>query len=271
VKYSFDDPGAAVNHRENYRKRIYGRYASIFQDATERFDVTAADKWGKAYRYYLREWLPSDPNASILEVGCGGGKMLHFLKSRGFARVSGVDISPEQVRLSRQVVASVEQADALEFLENHGTSYDLILGLDIVEHFRKDEVLRFLDACHQALKPDGRLVLQTPNADSPWGTMHRYNDFTHETAFNPNAIARLLGMIGFHSVEARELGPVPFGYSVTSTIRAAGWSVIRSGLKLWNLIETGYVGSCVLTRIFLVSGAKGGRDVHVPSDIRHSA
>jgi 2-polyprenyl-3-methyl-5-hydroxy-6-metoxy-1,4-benzoquinol methylase len=248
--------GEPVSIQENYRQRIYERYASQFQDSPELFDVDAANRWGKAYEFYLREWLPSDPNAAILEVACGGGRLLHFLKARGYVRISGVDISPEQVRLSRQVVGNVEEANAVEFLGKHGDAYDLIVGLDIVEHFNKDEALRFLEACYRALMPGGRLILQTPNADSPWGTAHRYNDFTHEIGFNPNAITRLLQMIGFESVEARELGPVPFGYSMISTIRAALWWMIRGGLKFWNLIETGDSGSGVFTRVFLVSATK---------------
>jgi len=248
--------GEPVTIQENYRKRIYKRYASRFQDSPAVFDVLAADRWGKAYEFYLRRWLPGDPNAAILEVACGGGRLLHFLKGHGYVRLSGVDTSPEQVRLSLQVLGNVEEANAIEFLEKHADAYDLIVGLDIVEHFNKDEALRFLDACYKALRPGGRLILQTPNADSPWGTAHRYNDFTHEISFNPNAVTRLLRMIGFESVEARELGPVPFGYSMTSTIRAALWQMIRGGLKFWNLIETGSSGSGVFTRVFLISARK---------------
>jgi 2-polyprenyl-3-methyl-5-hydroxy-6-metoxy-1,4-benzoquinol methylase len=98
-------------------------------------------------------------------------------------------------------------------MERRQDTFDLITGFDVIEHLHKPEVLRFLDAAFRALRPGGRLVLQTPNADSPWGTMHRYNDFTHEVCFNPNALSRLLKLAGFDQVEAREAGPVSFGHS----------------------------------------------------------
>lgn len=246
----------AMTMSESYRQRIYEHYASGFQDASEVFDTGAATRWGKAYDYYLRNWLPADPKAAILEVACGGGRLLHFLKTRGYVQVSGVDISPEQVRLARQVVETVEEANVIEFLKRHKDTYELIIGLDIVEHFQRDEALHFLDACYSALRPGGGLILQTPNCDSPLGMMNRYGDFTHEIGFSPNSLTRLLRMIGFRAMQAREQGPVPLGYGMISTIRAALWKVIRGMLQMWNLIEIGHSGSGVFTRVFLVSAQK---------------
>jgi 2-polyprenyl-3-methyl-5-hydroxy-6-metoxy-1,4-benzoquinol methylase len=242
--------------KEVYRERIYRHYASRFMDAGERFDEKASARWGRAYDWYLRGWLPADKEASVLDVACGGGKLLHFFKTRGYRQVAGVDLSPEQVALARQVVPDVHEGNVLEFLESRPRSFDLITGLDIVEHFQKDEALRFLDGCFRALRPGGRLVLQTPNADSPWGTYHRYNDFTHEICFQHNSISRLLRLCGFEDVEVREQGPIPWGYSLSCTVRWVMWQGIRLGLKLYNLAETGNAGGGVFTRVFLASGRR---------------
>jgi SAM-dependent methyltransferase len=240
----------------DYRSRIYERYASRFQSAPATFDLDAARRWGRAYRHYLRGWLPQDHAARILDVACGGGKLLQFFLDAGYRDIHGVDVSPEQVALSRQVTPNVVQADVLEYLAEQSGRFDLITGLDIVEHFRKDEVLQFLDLCYVALKPGGRLVLQTPNAESPWGAHLRYGDFTHELGFNPNALFRLLELVGFSTVETREMGPVPLGYSFASGARWIAWQAIRMGLKLWNVAETGDAGSGVFTRVFLISATR---------------
>ncbi len=194
------------------------------------------------------------PGLSIWPVG--GGKLLYFFKRMGYHDITGVDISPSQVKLARQVIPEVHEINVLNFLEANAGKFALITGLDIIEHFTKPEVLRFLDACYNALQPGGRLILQTPNADSPWGSVHRYNDFTHEVGFNPNALSRLLALVGFKQIIPREQGPVPMGHSIKSTVRSLIWQAIRGGLKLWNLAETGGAGSGVFTRVFLVSGAK---------------
>src|SRR4051812_38912149 len=94
---------------KDYRSRVYDRYASNFQDAPSKFDVLAAWRWGRPYRHYLKGWLPENKDANILDVACGGGRLLHFYKCMGYEEFAGVDISPEQVRLARQVTARVEE------------------------------------------------------------------------------------------------------------------------------------------------------------------
>jgi SAM-dependent methyltransferase len=239
-----------------YRKRIYTSYGTFFQDIPENFDERASARWGRSQRYRLRGWLPQSKTARIVDLACGGGTLLHFLLSQGYRCVEGVDISPDQVALSRQVTPHVTQGNAIEFLESAPDQFDLITGFDIIEHLYKDEALRFLDAACAALKVGGRLILQTPNADSPWGAQHRFNDFTHELGFTPNALGRLLRVAGFSDSESRECGPPPYGLSVASTIRFALWQLIRLQLMAWNLIETGSAGDRVLTRVFLISAVK---------------
>lgn len=240
-----------------YRDRIYKAYASGFQDAGPQFDFAAAARWGRAFDWYLRGWLPEDKSAPILEVACGQGKLLSFFKKRGFHNISGVDVSPEQIALARQVVPTVHEANVLEFLEAHPGQFELIVGFDIIEHFNKDEVLRFLDGCRLALKTGGRLILQTPNADSPLVADTRYGDFTHEVCFQMNSLGRLLRLCGFKDIVAREQGPIPHGYSFLSTVRWLIWQCIRILLKIYNFAETGGPGSSVFTRVFLVCGFRG--------------
>jgi len=247
---------ASVRLEEDYRPRIYERYASGFQNAGPCFDAAAAARWGSAYAHYLRNWLPASSGAAIVDLASGGGRLLHFLRARGYSSVTGVDVSPEQAALCRQVTDSVFEEDVREFLGRHGDSFDLITGLDLIEHFRKSEVLPFLDACHGALRAGGRLVLQTPNADSPWSSSVRYGDFTHEVAFNPTVLARLLNLCGFTSVEYREVGPVLLRGGAASFLRGLAWKSIRAAMAAWNLVETGDAGSGVLTRVFLISALK---------------
>jgi 2-polyprenyl-3-methyl-5-hydroxy-6-metoxy-1,4-benzoquinol methylase len=242
----------------DYRQRVYENYASTFQSTGETFDMDAARRWGMAYDHYLKGWLPVLRDAAVAEIGCGGGRLLRFFADRGYSNLVGVDLSPSQVRLASQVGAPVVEGDAVEFLEAHVGAYDLIVGLDIIEHFRKDELFRFLDGCFASLRPGGRLILQTPNADSPFEGAIRYGDISHETAFNPNSLCRLLALVGLRGVEAREQGPVLLGYSPASTVRAVLWQGIRLGLLAWNLVETGGAGSGVLTRVFLATGVKPG-------------
>ena len=241
---------------EDYRQRIYARYASCFKDAGPRFDEIGAARWGRTYRHYLRHWLPAAADAKIADLACGNGWLLHLLRSQAYVNLTGVDISPEQVRLSRQTGVAVSEEHVMPFLARHEGIFDLITAIDLVEHLTKAEVLQFLDACCGALRPGGRLILQTPNAESPWIGQMRYGDFTHEVAFTPNSLGRLLRLCGFDDVQTRETGPVPHG--VPSALRWLAWRGIRLAYKAWNLAETGYPGTGIFTRVFLASALRAG-------------
>jgi SAM-dependent methyltransferase len=168
----------------------------------------------------------------------------------------GVDISPEQVSLAKQVVEKVYEKNLFDFLRTVNQNFDLIIGLDIIEHLYKEEVIEFLDLCYSRLNNGGRLILSTPNADSPFFGSVRYGDFTHENTFTPNALEWVVGISGFKHGTARELNPVPLSYGFQSTIRFLLWKIIWVGIYGWNIIETGGPKSKVYTRNFIFSALK---------------
>jgi 2-polyprenyl-3-methyl-5-hydroxy-6-metoxy-1,4-benzoquinol methylase len=243
-----------VSAAGDYRQRIYERYASVFKAGSDAVDEAAIDRWGGVYDAYLAGWLPDSRDAAIADVACGAGWLLRFFARRGYRNAGGVDVSPEQVALARRHSPNVEAGELLGFLRARRGQLDLVTGFDIIEHLDKSEVLDFLDACHGALRPGGRLVLQTPNGESPFGGAVRYGDFTHETCFTPPLLGQLLTLTGFGDLEFREARPVARG--AVSSVRVVIWSCVRQLLRLWNLAETGSAGSGVLTRVFLVSARK---------------
>jgi 2-polyprenyl-3-methyl-5-hydroxy-6-metoxy-1,4-benzoquinol methylase len=247
-----------MNQPNDYRQRIFDQYSSVVQNAPDMYAVRTVTRWGDAYRYYLRGWLPEDKNAAIAEIACGTGRLLHLLNRMGYSDITGNDISPQQVSAARLLVpkAKIEEGDAVNWLNENPGKFDLIIGMDIIEHLYKKDTLSFLDACYRALKPGGRLVLQTPNAGSLWGLHDRYNDFTHEVAFGYLALSQLFTLTGFQNNQGREVGPIPWGHGIKSTLRNLVWQFIRLGLLIWNLAETGSAGSRIFTRVFLISGKK---------------
>lgn len=238
----------------HYRKKIYDKYATILGASTEFPDEAAMQKWGRPYDYFLSGFLPEDKDAVILDVACGSGSLLHFFKSRKFTHVQGVDISPEQVALARTVTDEVVEMDAIAYLKLHRGKFDFIIGLDIVEHLNKEELLDFLDACREALKRAGRLVFQTPNPASPMSGSVVFGDLTHEIAVTPSCLGRLLRLVGFDDYQARECGPVPRG--LASSIRFYLWQMVRGTMFLYDLIEMGGNEYPIYTRVFLATAVK---------------
>lgn len=239
----------------NYRSRIYQQYSSAVQGVVEVPSLAEMDRWGAPYDSYLRGWLPSDLAAPILDVACGYGRLLRYFAKRGYTNVCGVDVSREQVDIARTISPTVELGEVTEFLGRNHSQFSVITALDIVEHFGKDELLGFLDACHCALRPGGSLIVQTPNADSPWGLGVRYGDFTHEVCLSPQVLQSVLRVCGFRGFEAREQGPVARG--PLSLLRAFLWQGYRVSASFRNLVETGSTGNRVFTRVFIARSLRG--------------
>ena len=115
-------------------------------------------------------------------------------------------------------------------------SVDRIFALNILEHLSKDDLVKVLDQVSRCLTDGGHLVAMVPNATSAYGTMTRYWDITHHTAFTPSSIRQLMRLCGFSAVEFRECGPIPHG--AVSLVRYGLWQVIR-GLTWFRLmVET---------------------------------
>lgn len=147
----------------------------------------------------LGPWLPAARDARILDVACGEGAVLAFLRARGYTDLAGFDLSPENVALCREAgldFVRVHDALALDAFEP-GRSFDAVLCLDVLEHLPKDEAVPFVAACARRLAPGGSLIVQTPNMGSVLGAFARHNDLTHEWGLTEATASELLVAAGF--------------------------------------------------------------------------
>lgn len=243
-----------MSPKQTYRERAYAGYSLVEAGADSeqrrQSEVIAA----QALLKRVRHWLPRDQAVEWLDVGCGRGALLETLLGAGYSRARGVDASPEQVGMAATRAGQVQCADAREYLAAHRGRFDVISAIDLVEHFDRTELFEFTDLLYAALKPGGLLLLQTPNAASPFFGSVRYGDLTHELAFSPPSLAGLLTLSGFIECEAVECGPYPHG--LASAARWLVWRLLRLALVGWNLIETGSPGDGVWTRVFLLKARK---------------
>jgi 2-polyprenyl-3-methyl-5-hydroxy-6-metoxy-1,4-benzoquinol methylase len=238
-----------------YRERVYAAYAA--SKGCEPAASAADPIQMRALLHRVREWLPADHAAPCIDVGCGSGLLLMALANAGFTSCEGIDCSAEQVATASKVAARVSLGDATAHLRSRVNAYDLITAMDIVEHFDKDELLDFMDAASAALRPGGRLIVQTPNAGSPWGMKVRYGDLTHELALDTESLGQAFRLAGFAAVEARECRPYVHG--PLSAVRWILWQLLHGLLWAWNVVETGSACGSVYTRVFVAKADKPHR------------
>ena len=102
---------------------------------------------------------------SILDVGCGGGLMAESLSRLG-AKVHGIDIAENNIRIAQQHAASSNLSIQYENIEakdllNRDQVYDVVLNLEVMEHV--GDLKLFLSECNQLLARNGITIMSTIN------------------------------------------------------------------------------------------------------------
>ena len=113
-------------------------------------------------RFVHRAIRESEETGLVLDVGCGGGLFLQMLAERGVPHVVGLDFSMQaaNVAWSRSGVPAV--CGTLSRPPFSSGSCAAVTMFHVLEHLY--EPASYLDAAHSLLRPEGRLIVQVPNA-----------------------------------------------------------------------------------------------------------
>ena len=134
------------------------------------YEVAASGK--EAYR---RAVSRDCPGKDLLEYGCGTGGFALHLSQLG-ARVSGIDISSEGVRLAKEKASRLGQSDASFYVMNaeelgfSDSSFDTVCGSGILHHLRIPAAMS--EVC-RVLRPKGRAVFFEPLGHNLFINMYR--------------------------------------------------------------------------------------------------
>lgn len=139
-----------------------------------------------------------DSEASILDIGCGNGKMLEYIQNKTGARIYGFDYSENAIKAAVQRIGDrgnfqVALIGEAEYQEN---KFDLITSMDTI-YFASDMTV-LISQIHKWLKPNGSFICgyqegdvmeKTENYDTTVlagafrqnGLKYKVTDYTKET------------------------------------------------------------------------------------------
>jgi 2-polyprenyl-3-methyl-5-hydroxy-6-metoxy-1,4-benzoquinol methylase len=107
-------------------------------------------------------------NKEVLELGCGAGYGIDYL-SNNAKRIVTVDIDSESIEHAKQnsEATNIEYIlqDILDGLRFQDNSFDVVISFQVIEHFNKRDVKRYLNEIFRLLKPDGTAFITTPNRE----------------------------------------------------------------------------------------------------------
>lgn len=179
------------------------------------------------------------PGSRLLDVGCAAGMFLDTVKRHcpQFTALEGLEISEAAAARAKAkgykvYVSTIESADL------PANYYDMICLQQVIEHVHDPRAV--LTKLKSALKPGGRVVLETPNLYS-WdhqlfrgGYWEGYHIPRHFNLWTIEGMSRMLQEVGFkHVVAKKRIKPVHWTVSLQNW--AIGTSKPPAVVNFFNL------------------------------------
>lgn len=174
---------------------------------------------------------------AVLDIGCGSGQLLLASAQRNAERLVGVDTDQALLERARANVPTAEfaLADVQSQLPFENASFDTVFFCDVIEHLHNP--VAALHEIHRVLRPHGRVLITTPNANSivrrimgkGWFALA---DPTHVLFYTRFTLAHVLSATGY-SVRRMEKLPL-----TGSPVKDAILRLARDGGTLLCLAES---------------------------------
>jgi len=133
--------------------------------------------WGLeylCYSYELKKIIESFRPNSVLDVGCGDGRLLGLLDSSIELR-KGVDLSEEAIRFAKAFHPDVHyEVTDVQSVEGQ---FDVVTMIEVLEHIPDEVIPSFVEAAFSKLRPGGMFLVSVPTVVFPTlGKHYRHYD-----------------------------------------------------------------------------------------------
>jgi 2-polyprenyl-3-methyl-5-hydroxy-6-metoxy-1,4-benzoquinol methylase len=150
------------------------------------------------FNKFISVIIPYKNNGNILDVGCGNGTFLNFIKKYGW-NTYGTEISDYSIIKCKEKDINVFKGELHE-AEHQNKYFDVVVVNQVLEHLY--DPLNFLIECKRILKDDGLLIIGVPNFNSYdsrilQGDWQALQVPTHLYHFSTKTLTRMLEKAGF--------------------------------------------------------------------------
>lgn len=101
------------------------------------------------------------PNKTILDIGCGWGKIANYVSEQTKCHVTGITLSDEQIKYAKNNFSDKNVNIIGEDYRNLNKQFDYIYSIGMFEHVRYENYDDFFITIKRCLKPGGRFLLHT--------------------------------------------------------------------------------------------------------------
>jgi len=135
-------------------------------------------------------------NAKILDLGCGPGYFLDQMKSRGYTDLTGVTLSPGDIKICEDKGHVIKKYD-FSFLPQRDGYYDESVDFIFLRHALEHSPYPIFSLMeyNRILKQHGKMYIEVPAPDC--ARQHEYN-LNHYSILGHNQLTALLIRCGFN-------------------------------------------------------------------------
>jgi SAM-dependent methyltransferase len=134
-----------------------------------------------------------------LDLGSGRGEMLEVMSRAGLKAV-GVDNCKGMLATAEQRGLSVIEADIFDHMKiENSDSLDVVTAIHVIEHFPPSLATAFLSEIYRILRPEGLMIIETPNPHAIDALKAFWLDSTHVRPYYPESLLFETRKAGFQS------------------------------------------------------------------------
>ncbi|MBK5569404.1 class I SAM-dependent methyltransferase [Ensifer sp. 2YAB10] len=173
-----------------------------------------------AKKRHIAAKLLLEPGQKVLEVGSGWGGMAMYLAESSGVEVTGITLSEEQLKVSRDRAARRGLSDRVRFeLQDYrtlqGRQFDRIVSVGMFEHVGIGNYGNFFNKMKELLKPEGVMLLHSiGQVYKPWATNPWIEKYIFPGGYIP-ALSEVLPSVERMRLLVKDIEILPMHYAWT--------------------------------------------------------
>lgn len=214
-------------HNVAHHYDLDGKLFNLFLDEDWQYSCAyfhppgiSLDEAQRAKKRHIAAKLLLEPGQKVLEVGSGWGGMAMYLAESSDVEVTGITLSEEQLKVSRERAARRGLADLVRFeLQDYrtmeGRQFDRIVSVGMFEHVGIGNYGNFFRKMKELLKPDGVMLLHSiGQIYKPWATNPWIEKYIFPGGYIP-ALSEVLPAVESTRLLVKDIEILPMHYAWT--------------------------------------------------------
>lgn len=214
-------------HNVAHHYDLDGKLFNLFLDEDWQYSCAyfhppgiSLDEAQRAKKRHIAAKLLLEPGQKVLEVGSGWGGMAMYLAESSGVHVTGITLSEEQLKVSRERAAQRGLSDRVRFeLQDYrtmeGRQFDRIVSVGMFEHVGIGNYGKFFRKMKELMKPDGVMLLHSiGQMYKPWATNPWIEKYIFPGGYIP-ALSEVLPSVEATRLLVKDIEVLPMHYAWT--------------------------------------------------------